>query len=132
LERRSNENGMSLVEVMVALFITALAALAVVPMFATAVSNNATGGDHGVLAAIAVEEMESLLAEDYARLYEGGSLSSNLTGYFDVEPDYLVRWQIVNSIDPPNAKIITVRVIGEARGHVPAQEATVTTLKARP
>ena len=55
---------MTLIEVMVGLFLVALGALAVVPMFAYATHNNATGRDQGIMGGMAVEWMEENNPED--------------------------------------------------------------------
>jgi len=123
---------MSLVEVMISLFIVAMTALAVVPMFATAALGNAKGRDHGLLGAMALEKMEDLIGEDYARLYAGGSLTSDVTDYFETDSGFSIRWEIVNAIDPANSKVLSVRVIAEARGTAPPEETTLVSLRARP
>jgi Tfp pilus assembly protein PilV len=123
---------MTLVEVMVSMLIVALTALAVVPMFALAASNNASGADYGVLTGIAMEEMEAQIRADYHHLVDGGSLTENVADYFYSDGEFLVRWQIERTVDPSEAKIVTVRVIGEAAGPLPGREWTLTTLRARP
>ncbi len=108
------ENGFTLVEVLLALFLIALGMLAVAPMFVYATQGNAVGGDYGSMGAIAVERLELLRGTDYydSSLAAGGSLSSNVTGYFDdSDPDFLVRWRIADDVTRADTKLIVVRAI---------------------
>lgn len=131
---RNGSEGFTLVEVLLALFLLAIGVLAAAPMFIYAMRGNAAGADFGSSGALAVERMEVLRSTKYLDLTAGGSLTSDATvggvDYFDnSDPDFSVRWQIVDNASPANTKTITVRA--EARRQVVGQQkgVTLTTLR---
>lgn len=122
---KTNSAGFSLVEVIVALFLMGLGVLAAAPMFMYAMQQNASGGDIGSAGAIAVDRLEQIRARDYDTLTAGGSLAVNATGYSDVtDPDFTVRWIVVDDIPIANTKSISVRVIPS--GDLPGASRVVT------
>jgi prepilin-type N-terminal cleavage/methylation domain-containing protein len=108
-----DSNGFTILEVVFALVILAAALLAIAPMFVLSARENAGGGDLGIVGVLAVERMERLRALQYYSLNNGGSLTSNLTGYSDTSnPDFDVRWVIANKPAPPTEmKVIVVRAV---------------------
>ncbi|MDX1388460.1 MAG: prepilin-type N-terminal cleavage/methylation domain-containing protein [Acidobacteriota bacterium] len=104
------QDGFTLVEVLLAIFLMAIGLLAVAPMFIYAAQGNDLGGDYGSMGAIAVERLELLRGASYPSLAAGGSLTTNVTGYFDdSDPDYLIRWRIVDDVTRADTKLIVVR-----------------------
>ena len=128
--------GFTLVEVLIALLLMAVGVLGTAPLFILAVQGNAIGGDFGQMGAIAVERLEQLRAESYysANLPPGGSLTSNVTGYFDdSNPDFLVRWTINDNIVRADTKTIAVRaiVLGTVTPGGQRKQITLGTLRGR-
>ncbi|MDH3628169.1 MAG: prepilin-type N-terminal cleavage/methylation domain-containing protein [Acidobacteriota bacterium] len=112
----SKQEGFSLVEVLVALFLIGIGVLAAAPMFVYAIQGNAVGADFGRAGALAVERMEILRSQDYTIHVAGGSLSTNVTGYFDSsDPEYIVRWAVRDNITPVGTKTIVVRATAVGR-----------------
>lgn len=124
--------GLTLVEVLVALFLIAIGLLAVAPMFMHAMQGNAAGGDFGSVGALALDRMELLRGERYLDLVAGGSLSSNQAGYFDnSNSGFIVRWEIIDNNTPAGTKIINVRAIATRQAPGPRREVTLTSLRGR-
>lgn len=129
---RAGDRGSSLLEVLVALFLMLLGALAAAPMFISATKANAVGADFGEVGARGVTRMEQLRAIDYKALAAGGQLNVNTTGYFDdSDPDYVVRWRITDNITPPRTKTIEVRVLATRQVQGQAKEVVLTCLRGR-
>jgi prepilin-type N-terminal cleavage/methylation domain-containing protein len=129
--KRGSE-GLTLIEVLVALFLIAIGLLAAAPMFVHAMQGNATGGDFGSVGAMALDRLELLRATSYSGLVVGGSLTANVAGYFDnSDPAFVVRWEILNNTTPPGTKIINVRAIARRVGPGPRREVTITSLRGR-
>jgi prepilin-type N-terminal cleavage/methylation domain-containing protein len=124
--------GFSLVEVLIALFLIGIGVLAAAPMFIYAMQGNAVGGDFGTVGAVGVERMEVLRASDYASLVAGGSLTANVTNYFDdTDPEVTVRWSITDNVTPVGTKTITVRVIANRQVVGQRKEITLTTIRGK-
>jgi type II secretory pathway pseudopilin PulG len=122
--------GFSLLEALVALLLTAGALLAVAPMFMQAARANDAGADMGSVGTIAVDRMEQLRQELWRNVKSGGSLTSNVDGYFDdSNPDFLVRWRISTNASPTYTKTITVLAV--ARGDQPGPRRRVELTSAR-
>jgi prepilin-type N-terminal cleavage/methylation domain-containing protein len=129
---RRGEQGFSLVEVLVALFLIGLGVLAAAPMFVYAMQGNAAGADFGSVGAIAVERMELLRSVNFSGLPPGGSLTTNVNGYSDLsDSEYIVRWRVADNASPPTIKTITVRVIAVRQVVGQRKEITLTTLRGR-
>jgi prepilin-type N-terminal cleavage/methylation domain-containing protein len=131
---KQGSSGFTLVEVLLALFLIAIGVLAAAPMFVYAMKGNAAGADFGSAGAIAVERMEVLRSTRYTDLDAGGDLNSDATvagvDYFDnSNPEFTVRWLIVDNVAPADTKTITVevtalrQVVGQRKG------VTLTTLR---
>ena len=119
------QQGFTLAEVMVALFLMGLGVLAAAPMFLFAMQGNEAAGDIGSAGALAVDRFEQLRAQDYDTLTAGGSVAVNVNGFSDVtDPDFDVRWIIVDDTPIANTKTITVRVVPQ--GDLPSASRVVT------
>jgi prepilin-type N-terminal cleavage/methylation domain-containing protein len=131
---KRHADGFTLIEVMLALFLIGLGLLAAAPLFIYAAQGTAVGADFGSAGAIAVERLELLRGVDFddLALAQGGSLTADVTGYFDAShSDFDVRWLIVDNVSPPNTKTITVTVTAKRQVVGLAKGATVTTLRAK-
>lgn len=134
LNMKNAASGFTLVEVLLALFLIAIGVLAAAPMFVYAMQGNAMGADFGSTGAIAVERMEILRSTSYGNLPAGGDLASDVSAggvdYFDnSDPDYTVRWQIVDNVSPDDTKTITVRVTAVRQVVGNRKGVTLTTLR---
>jgi len=108
----NRSGGFTLIEVVVGLLLLAIGLIATVPMFAYAARENAVGGDLGSVGAHAVQRMETLRGTSYVSLASGGSLDSDVAGYFDgSDPDVVVRWTVADNVSPDPTKTIVVRAV---------------------
>jgi len=122
--------GFTLVEVLLALFLIGIGVLAAAPMFIYAMQGNAVGADLGWVGAVGVERMELLRAEDYDNLPAGGSLTTNVTGYFDTGTQGVtVRWTITDNTVPARTKTITVLVVADRQVVGEQKNVTLTTIR---
>ena len=129
--RRSTQ-GFTLTEVLLAVFLMAVALLAAVPMFTYAMRETATGADLGYIGAAAVDRMEILRESDFNSLTPGGNLASSSVGYSSTSnPAFTVRWQIVANATPATLKTISVRVIETRTTTGLKKDVTLTTLRAK-
>ena len=135
---RNNEQGFTLLESLVGLFLIGIGVLAVAPMFILATVGNDAGGDIGQVGAIAVDRMERLreMPYDDTVLEIGGGLTSNVThavtglAYFDATiPGYIVRWQVDTNATPAGTKVVTVRAIDLGQNSGARRVATLTSLR---
>lgn len=127
--RRSGA-GFSLVEVLLALVLLQIGLLAVAPLFIYATQASASGADMGTVGAAAVERMEVLRATEFDTLTAGGSLTANQTGFFDTsDPDFTVRWEIVDDATPPTQKTIRVRALANRQVVGLPKEVTLVSLR---
>ncbi len=122
------QHGFSLIEVMIATTIMAVGILVTTPLFVYAARENAVGGDLGSVGALAVERMEELRGAGFAGMANGGSLDSNVDGYFDGSNEgFVVRWTIADNPNPPTStKIVTVRAMALRQMIGRAKQMTIT------
>jgi hypothetical protein len=108
-----------------------LAALAAAPLFAYAMHGNASSRDLGWVGVAAERRLERLREQPFDSLIPGGSVTADVTGYFDTsQPDVVVRWKITdNSAAIPQTKIVTVRALRTRVGYGPAGRVTTITLR---
>ena len=129
---RRTAGGFTLVEVLVAMFLIGIGVLAAAPMFMYAMQGNAVGGDFGSVGAVAVERMELLRSTNYASLTAGGSLTANVTNYFDLSnPEVTQRWSITDNTSPVGTKTITVRVIANRQVVGERKDVTLTMIRGK-
>ena len=123
--------GFTLVEVVIALTILAFGIIATIPMFVYAAKENAGSGDRGMVGTLAVDRMEDLRGGFYYSLDNGGSLTSNATGYSDTSnPDYDVRWTVATNPNPPTeSKVVVVRAVAKRQVIGQPKSVTLVTLR---
>ena len=106
--------GFSLLETLVALFLTTVAVLGAAPLFLQAGHATDAGADLGTIGAFALDRMEQLRSASFSSLVVGGSLTEDVAGHFDhPEPFYVVRWTIENLGSPSKTKRIVVVATAE-------------------
>ncbi|RMG47658.1 MAG: prepilin-type N-terminal cleavage/methylation domain-containing protein [Acidobacteria bacterium] len=123
--------GMSLVEVLVAMLLLSLLALAAAPMYYQATHASAAGADLGTVGALAVERMEQLRALPFSDLEDGGDLDADVPGYVDdSHEEAVVRWSIETNAQ---GTLKTIRVKAIARRAVAgrAKQVVLTSLRTR-
>ncbi len=104
------DRGSSLVEVLVALLLMAIALLGAAPMFVSSMTETAAGADRSQAAAAATARVELLRALPLHDLAAGGSLTTDQAGYVDSsDPSMNVRWEIINGGGPAGVRTIRVK-----------------------
>jgi Tfp pilus assembly protein PilV len=132
VKANDSQRGTSLLEVLIALFLLAVAVVSLAPLFITSADIGAAGGEIGMLNSVANDRMETLRATPFHALGAGGSLTSDVSGYSDTSnPDFTVRWEIVNGGGPTGTRTITVRAL--IISPIPGQSRSVdlTSLRSR-
>ncbi len=126
-----SESGVSLLELLVGLFMLAVGALAVVPMFAYAMHANASSRDLSSAGMAAERRLELLREADFASLAPGGSLASDVVGYVDTpEPGTTVRWRIVDhSAAVPDTLLLRVRAMRRGIGQRADADVTIVSIR---
>jgi type II secretory pathway pseudopilin PulG len=124
--------GSSLVEILIALLLLSIGVVAAAPMFVTAMRENAAGADIGSAGAMAVARLETLRSGDFDDLIAGGSVTTDVAGYFDAsDPDFIVRWEILDSGGPAGIKSIAVRATARRITSGLPKSVELTTIRAR-
>jgi len=127
-----NAAGFSLLEALVAIFFTSAALLAAAPLFVHASHATDAGADMGAVGAIAVDRMEQLRQELWRNFGTGGSLTTNVAGFFDdSDPDFLVRWQVTDNVSPSQTRSITVVVLPLTDQLGPRRSVEITSIRGR-
>jgi Tfp pilus assembly protein PilV len=132
MNRMRGQTGSSLVEVLVAMLLLAIGAVAVMPMFVSSMKQNAASADASSLAAAATTRLELLRNAPAYTLVPGGSLSTDVAGYSDTsDPTLVVRWVIVDGGGPAGVK--TIRAVAIATRQLSGRPETVrlVTLRGR-
>jgi hypothetical protein len=129
--RRLAADGFTLIEVVLALFFIAIGVIATAPLFVFASRQNASGKELGTVGAAAVRRMELLRGLDYLALAPGGSLTGDVSGYFDAsDPEVRVRWTIAANPNPPaGTKLLTVRAVANGPALGAPKDVTLVTLR---
>lgn len=109
--RSRNDEGLGLIEVMVAMAIFVVAILGAATMIVYAMRLQGQSTNMTNTRAVATRQIEELrvLHIDNAQRTVGGSLTANVANHFANLPGYTMRWLIV--VGPAGTKDITVRVI---------------------
>jgi len=128
IEMERKEEGFTLIEALVAMFLLAIGLLSVAPMFVVGIRSAAASGDMGIVTARATERLEVLRGTGFASLPAGGSLTANVAGYFDASrPDVTVRWTVTDNATPATLKTIVVRALATRQVLGQPKETTVST-----
>jgi prepilin-type N-terminal cleavage/methylation domain-containing protein len=127
------ESGFTLIEVLLALVLIAIGLLAAAPMFVYGAKVRAASGDIGILGSGAVMKLESFRRAKFGSLAAGGSLSSDVSGYFDTsDPAFTLRWTIGDDATPARKKTITmVAIATRVTSMGPRKILTLSTMRAR-
>ncbi|UCF67579.1 MAG: prepilin-type N-terminal cleavage/methylation domain-containing protein [Acidobacteriota bacterium] len=126
------QRGFTLVESLAAMLLLALVLLSVAPMFVHAVRTTEASADFSSVGVLAVERMELLRASGFKQLTAGGSLASDISGYFDDSHDgFSVRWRIQDNASPPTMKLILVRATALRQIDGRPKQVTLTTVRAK-
>lgn len=127
-------DGFSLVEALVAVFILTMVSLSLAQMIGLGMLSDKSSTDLTGATALSTDKIEELRGGDYSALFEGGSLDSNSSGYFDTTDidsdgvvDFTRRWKIT---DQTGGKTLEVTVIAMVEGLGPVREATMATVVA--
>jgi prepilin-type N-terminal cleavage/methylation domain-containing protein len=102
LLRRSK--GFSLIEVLVALFILAIALLALAGLMVTTTRNNSFGGHMTEAATFAQDKLEEFIVTPWANLVSGADTRAGATGI-----NYTRTWTIVTN-GPGNLRTVTLTI----------------------
>jgi prepilin-type N-terminal cleavage/methylation domain-containing protein len=126
--KSQSPQGFTLVELLVALTILGFGLLAVASLLLTAVTMNALGRSTNDAMAQARDKIETLktLPESDAQRNIGGSLTSDVTGYFDTVGNFKRRWVIATA--PASMKtysVTAIPLVSDARRN---KTATLTTI----
>ncbi len=126
--------GFSLVEALVAVFILTVVSLSLAQMIGLGMLSDKSSTDLTGATVLSTDKIEELRGSDYVSLFQGGSLDSDSSGYFDTADvdndgtiDFTRRWKI---IDQAGGKTLEVRVIAMVEGLGPVREATMATVVA--
>ena len=130
--RQKRSPGFTLPEVSIALFVVGVGLLALAPLFIQGARVTASSMDMSISAAAAVERLELLRATGFNSLTAGGSVTSNVTGFFDTSnPDVTVRWTITDNASPATLKTIAVRAIATDSPMGLPKQTDLVTVRAR-
>ncbi len=113
--QKTGQQGFSLLECMIAMVITVIGVLAVEMLIVSSVRTETVAGNAGIangLAKAKLEELQALPATNSARA-NGGSLTSNVTNYFDTSnPKFIRRWTL--AAGSVGTQQVVVRVVPAA------------------
>ena len=106
-----NENGYTLIEVLIALTIFAVGLLAVAGMQTSAIRMNSTAGNLTNLTTWGMDKIEELIALPYSDdlLDSAGNPHQELLG------NYTISWTVIDNNPVTNTKNITVTVTGRGK-----------------
>ena len=109
--RSRNDEGLGLIEVMVAMAIFVVAILGAATMIVYAMRLQGQSTNMTNTRAVATRQIEQLRVLDISNAQRtvGGSLTADVANHFATIPGYTMRWLIV--VGPAGTKDITVRVI---------------------
>jgi prepilin-type N-terminal cleavage/methylation domain-containing protein len=105
----SSQGGFSLIEMMIALVILAVGAMAVAGGMAVAISSDTGAGEQTRAMALASRKLEELKAQPYASLASEPARAVDATGKEGSGP-YTRQVTVVEGAEGPNTKSVTVSV----------------------
>lgn len=131
---RGQQDGFTLVEALVTLFLLTLIALSMGQLVGVGMMSNEAAEDLTVATTLSTAKIEQLRNTDYVELIAGGSLDSDQATYFDRVDDnddgandYSRRWQITDQV---GGKLVAVQVVALLPVLGPAKSTTLATVVA--
>lgn len=128
------EQGFSLLEILVALFVVSLILVGIAQLIGFAVYVHSTAEDLTQTTALAADKMEELRDMSYAALVPGGSVDSDIPGFFDNPDidadgtgDYTRRWEINDLVTHKRIRVRTISFLAKIG---PPKDAIVVALVA--
>lgn len=129
---RGQQDGFTLVEALVTLFLLTLIALSVGQLVGVGLMSNEAAEHLTVATTLSNSKIEQLRNTDYVELIAGGSLDSDQATYFDFVDDnddgandYSRRWQITDQV---GGKLVAVQVVALPPVLGPAKSTTLATV----
>ncbi len=126
------ENGFTLVEALISIFILTLVALSLGQLLGVGMLSDKAAGDTTQATTLAGAKLEELRNGDYGDLIAGGSLHNDLDNYSDSvdansdgNDDYRRRWSIA---DQDGGKTVVVRTTALQDSIGPAKSVTMATV----
>jgi len=116
--RASSDAGFTLVEALVAMFVTTLILLTIAELMITGLYVHRSATDMTETTALAQERLEELRNTQYDLLAPGGSIAVNAAGYsetIDIDgdgvDDYSRRWEVVDRGDRKEIRVRTIALL---------------------
>lgn len=139
----SNDQGFTLIEVLIATVILTVALVSMAELMAITLRMQQLGRNQTAAARMAQEKIDELMTQNFATnpsVAIGGSLDANIANYFDVpvDPDgnplqFIRRWTVAAGPADPgvaanSVRLLTVRIIPTATDTRTTATTTITTL----
>lgn len=131
---KSAQEGFTLVEALVAMFVTTLILLSIAELMTASLYVHRSATDLTEATAMAAAKLEQLKKSGYGQLSAGGSIDVNSAGFFDNldvdgdgKNDYTRRWEIRDLGDRKEIRVRTLSTFAATGG---AKQATLTTVLA--
>jgi len=119
IRRSQNDEGFTLIEVLIAISIFAFGLLSVAAMQISAIQVNSTAGQITTRSTWAQDKLEELMALPYTDplLVDNNSAVGVMTNHTDTSPPtgYTITWSVDNNNPVSSTKLITVTVTGKGK-----------------
>ena len=119
IRRSQNNEGFTLIEVLIAISIFAFGLLAVAAMQISAIQVNSTADQITIRSTWAQDKIEELMALPYTDtlLVDNNSAVGVMTNHTDTSPPtgYTITWSVDNNNPVSSSKLITVTVTGKGK-----------------
>jgi type IV pilus assembly protein PilV len=119
IRRSQNNEGFTLIEVLIAISIFAFGLLSVAAMQISAIQVNSTAGQITTRSTWAQDKLEELMALPYTDplLVDNNSAVGVMTNHTDTSPPtgYTITWSVDNNNPVSSTKLITVTVTGKGK-----------------
>jgi type IV pilus assembly protein PilV len=119
IRRSQNNEGFTLIEVLIAISIFAFGLLSVAAMQISAIQVNSTAGQITTRSTWAQDKLEELMALPYTDplLVDNNSAVEVMTNHTDTSPPtgYTITWSVDNNNPVSSTKLITVTVTGKGK-----------------
>jgi prepilin-type N-terminal cleavage/methylation domain-containing protein len=129
-----NERGFTLVEVLIAMVILTVALVSMAELLAVSLRMQMLGRNETSAVRLAQSKIDELVAVDFdavgSVVATGGSLTSDVAGYFDSPADsgFKRRWQITAITGETRVRTLTVRLIPVANDRRTNGDISLTTI----